>query len=66
MLDGLFSSYFAHAPPDVRNQRLDILYEDKALIIQASIAFVAIFLGFMNDSEFYVVDISAEGITPKN
>jgi hypothetical protein len=66
MLDGLFSSYFAHAPPDVRNQNLDILYEDKPLMIQASLAFVTIFLSFMNDSKFYVAGISAEGITPKN
>ena len=66
MLDGLFSSYFAHAPPSVRNQKLDILYEDKPLMIQASLAFVTIFLSFMNDSKFYVAGISAEGITPKN
>jgi hypothetical protein len=66
MLDGLFSSYFAHAPPGVRNQKLDILYEDKPLMIQASLAFVTIFLSFMNDSKFYVAGISAEGITPKN
>jgi hypothetical protein len=66
MLDGLFSSYFAHAPPGVRNQKLDILYEDKPLMIQASLAFVTIFLSFMNDSKFYVAGISAEGISPKN
>ena len=66
MLDGLFSSYFVHAPPDVRNQKLDLLYKDKPLMMQASIAFVAIFLSFMNDSKFYVVGISADGITPKN
>jgi hypothetical protein len=55
-----------HAPPDVRNQKLDLLYKDKPLMMQASIAFVAIFLSFMNDSKFYVVGISADGITPKN
>jgi len=66
MLDGFFSSYFAHAPPHVRNQKLDMLYKDKPLMIQASIAFVAIFLSFMNDSKFYVEGISVDGITPKN
>ena len=66
MLDGLFSSYFAHAPQNVRNQKLDLLYKDKPLMMQASIAFVAIFLSFMNDAEFYVVGISPDGITPKS
>jgi len=66
MLDGLFSSYFTHTSGNERNQKLDTLYQNKPLMIQTSIAFVAIFLSFMNDSEFYVVGISADGITAKN
>jgi hypothetical protein len=66
MLDGLFSSYFAHTTEDVRNQKLGVLYQNKPLMIQASIAFVTIFFSFMNDSKFYVEGISAEGLTPVN
>jgi len=65
MLDGLFASYFAYTDGSVRNQKLDLLYQDKPLMIQASIAFVVIFLSFMNDPKFYVEGISAEGISPK-
>jgi hypothetical protein len=65
MLDGFFASYFAHADFATRNQRLDSLHQDKPLMIKASIAFVVIFLSFMNDAKFYVEGISAEGIIPK-
>jgi hypothetical protein len=34
-------------------------------MIQASIAFVVIFLHFLNDSKYYVHGISAEGIEPR-
>jgi hypothetical protein len=31
-------------------------------MIQASIAFIVIFLGFLNDSHYFIRGISAEGI----
>ncbi len=65
LLDGLFSTYFAHSSKKVLHQQLDILYQNKQLMIQASIAFVVIFLHFLNDSKYYVHGISAEGIEPK-
>jgi hypothetical protein len=34
-------------------------------MIQASIAFVVLFLHFLNDSKYYVHGISHEGIKPK-
>jgi hypothetical protein len=62
MLDGLFSTYFA--PPDSRvlNRQLASLYQDKPLMIQACIAFIVIFLGFLNDPRYYVRGISVAGI----
>ncbi len=66
MLDCLFSSYFVHTTEDVRNQKLDVLYQNKPLMIQASIAFITIFFSFMNDPKFYVEGISAKGLTPVN
>ncbi len=65
LLDGLFSTYFAHNSKKVLHQQLDILYQNKPLMIQASIAFVVIFLHFLNDSKYYIHGISAEGIEPK-
>jgi hypothetical protein len=35
------------------------------LMIQASIAFMVIFLHFLNDSKYYVQGISAAGIEPR-
>jgi hypothetical protein len=65
LLDGLFSTYFASSSKKVLRRQLDILYQNKPLMIQASIAFVVIFLHFLNDSKYYVHGISAEGIEPR-
>ncbi|MGD8883871.1 MAG: hypothetical protein PVI82_18365 [Desulfobacterales bacterium] len=65
LLDGLFSTYFAHNTKKVLHQQLDILYQNKSLMIQASLAFVVIFLHFLNNSKYYVHGISAEGIEPR-
>jgi hypothetical protein len=62
MLDGLFSTYFATPDGRVLSQQLDRLYQNKPLMIQASIAFIVIFLGFLNDSRYYIRGISIEGI----
>ena len=64
LLDGLFSTYFAPPSKKKLNQKLDQLYQNKPLMIQASIAFIVIFLSFLNDSTHYVSGISAEGIAP--
>jgi hypothetical protein len=65
LLDGLFSTYFASNSKRVLHRQLDILYQNKPLMIQASIAFVVIFLHFLNDAKYYIHGISAEGIEPR-
>jgi len=62
-LDGLFSSYFGQTSGDLRDQQLARLYMDKALMIEASIAFIVIFFSFLNDPLYYVKGISASGIS---
>ncbi len=62
MLDGLFATYFAPADGRVLKQQLASLYQNKPLMIQASIAFIVIFLGFLNDSRYFIRGISIEGI----
>ena len=62
-LDGLFSSYFGQTSSVLRDQQLAHLYMDKALMIEASIAFIVIFFSFLNDPNYYVKGISASGIS---
>ena len=64
LLDGLFSTYFAHNDKKVLQRQLDILYQNKQLMIEAAIAFVVIFLHFLNDSRYYIHGISPDGIEP--
>jgi len=65
LMDGLFLTYFASVSSKIRKQRLDALYRDKPLMIQASIAFIVIFLNFLNDSSYYIRGISSEGLEPE-
>jgi hypothetical protein len=64
LLDGLFSTYFAHTSKKALQQKLDILYQDKSLMVEASVAFIVIFLSFLNDESFFIRGISASGIAP--
>jgi len=64
-MDGLFSTYFDHASKALLYQKLDLLYQDKPLMIQASLAFIVIFLSFLNQDDFYVRGISARGMEPE-
>ena len=64
LLDGLFSTYFGNKAKKTRHQQLDTLYQNKALMLEASVAFIVVFLSFLNDENFYVRGISAEGIEP--
>ncbi len=64
LLDGLFSTYFGSKAKKNRRQQLDILYQNKPLMLETSIAFIVIFLSFLNDENFYIRGISAEGIEP--
>ena len=62
LLDGLFSTYFKHTSSKIRNKQLDVLYQDKPLMLEASVAFLVIFLSFLNDETYYIKGISARGI----
>ena len=65
LLDGLFSTYFGHKSSGRRRQQLDILYQNKNLMTEAAVAFIVIFLSFLNDEKYYIQGISAEGIEPR-
>jgi hypothetical protein len=65
LMDGLFSTYFGHKSSQVRRRQLDILYQNKNLMLQAAVAFIVIFLSFLNDENYYIEGISAEGIEPR-
>ena len=53
---------FRPYPEKALSQQLDSLYQNKPLMLQASIAFIVIFMGFLNDSLFFIRGISAAGI----
>ncbi len=63
-LDGLFMSIFDSASKKIRHRKLSALYQDKSLMIEASIAFIVIFLSFQNNPHFYVKGISEQGVKP--
>ena len=63
-LDGLFMSFFDHPEREARKRQLARLYQDKTLMLEVAIAFVAIFLNFLDDEAYFVHGISAEGIRP--
>ena len=64
-LDGLFMSRFDDPSKENLQKKLDIFYQDKKLMIEASVAFIVIFLSFMNSPDYFVQGISEEGVHPK-
>lgn len=58
-LDGLFVTLF-----DGKG-KLKELYDDKPLMIEAAFAFIAIFLSFLNNPDYYVRGVTDEGLTPQ-
>ena len=64
-LDGLFMSRFGDADRRALDERLRDLYQDKPLMIQAALAFIVIFLSFLDDADYYVHGINEQGIHPQ-
>ena len=63
-LDGLFTECFDYDDSEIREKRLQVLYQDKPLMVQASIAFIVIFLSFLDDEQYHVQGITPKGIRP--
>ncbi len=61
MLNDLFGADFSRLPRRKRTQKLEGLYRDKPLMSKASIAFVVIFLNFLNDPEYFYRGLDAGG-----
>jgi hypothetical protein len=61
-LDGLFLSCFADSTSSVRKQNLDRLYQDKPLMVQGALAFIVIFMSFLDDPSFSVEGIHEGGV----
>ena len=64
-LDGLLILRFDDPDKRSRKKKLQELYEDKDLMVEASIAFIVIFYCFLNDPEYFVHGISETGIRPQ-
>jgi hypothetical protein len=63
-LDGLFLTRFDDSDRNVRKQKLDQLYDDKPLMLEAAMAFVVINQNFLCDPEYFVRGITEEGVRP--
>ncbi len=63
-LDGVLMSVFDQPKRMERKKQLAALYKNKPLMIETAVSFVIIFLNFLNDEDYYVHGISAEGIRP--
>lgn len=64
-LNGLLMTVFDQPERESRKEQLKGLYNDKAFMIEVAVAFVIIFLNFMNDPDYYIHGISAEGVRPE-
>ncbi|MDM8554320.1 hypothetical protein QUF75_06280 [Desulfococcaceae bacterium HSG7] len=62
MVDGLFLNTFGVLSDQKRAQQLDILYQNKPLMLQAAIAFIVLFSHFLNDPCFFLGGINADGV----
>lgn len=61
-LDGLFMKYFDYADSSTLDERLDKLYCDKGLMLQAATGFVVIFMNFLHSPDYWIHGISESGI----
>ena len=65
-LDGLFMNYFEYSSAEEHKQKLDQLYKDKPLMIQAALAFVTIFKNFLIDPQYCIEGIYEDGFHPRD
>ncbi len=63
-LDGLFLHTFDYKDKGELKKKLNALYSDKELMVEAAVAFAAIFSSFLNDNTFKIEGITADGIQP--
>jgi hypothetical protein len=61
-LDGLFLSCFEDSSHTARKVNLDRLYEDKPLMVKSALAFIVIFMSFLDDPTFSVEGIHEGGM----
>ncbi len=64
-LDGLFKHRFDHADKSTRKRRLDELYQDKFLMAEVAVAFMAIFSSFLSNPDYRIRGIDPSGIHPE-
>jgi hypothetical protein len=64
-LDGLFLSSFENTGPASRDDNLARLGQNRPLMLQAALAFIVIYLSFLNDPGYFIADVSENGIHPR-
>lgn len=64
-LDGLFMARFDDPVRATRDRKLAEMYEDKALMVEAAVAFIVIFLSFLDNPDYYVIGVTDQGARPR-
>jgi hypothetical protein len=64
-LDGLFLSTFENTGPASRDENLKRLSQNRPLMLQAALAFIVIYLSFLDDPAYFIADVSENGIHPR-
>jgi hypothetical protein len=59
-------NYFEYSSAEEHKQKLDQLYKDKPLMIQAALAFVTIFKNFLIDPQYCIEGICENGFHPRD
>jgi hypothetical protein len=63
-LDGLFVATFDTTTQAGRDANLRDLAADRPRMLQTALAFIVIFLRFLNDRDYFIAGVSEEGIQP--
>jgi hypothetical protein len=63
-LDGLFVGTFDNVSQAGRDANLRKLAADRPRMLQTALAFIVIFLRFLNDRNFFIAGVSEQGIRP--
>jgi hypothetical protein len=61
-LDGHFVSCFEDTNSKIREENLNRLYQDKPMMVRSALAFIVIFMNFMEDDNYFVAGIHEGGM----
>ena len=64
LLDGSFLEHFAHPDDRTRKKQIELLYNDKPLVIRVLVLYIGMFTSFLADPHYYLHGIDRSGLHP--